>query len=200
MPSSRKLVVSFCCCLLFTAGGVSEDTDNKPKTKQDSKKKGGKSASKDKGKPADPEAAKKDARKMSFPLPEGHDAKVLVIPYRDGEAKKTMNFTIGNAHRTDADHVQMSDLQVETFDEAEKSEMTIDLPSSVLDLNTRVISTQMHVTIKRDDFEITGETMEFNTETKQGSLGGNVRMLIYNLKNETEQDAPVKPKEEPKAP
>ncbi len=28
--------------------------------------------------------------------------------------------------------------------------------------------------IKRDDFELTGEAIIFNTETKQGGLGGNV--------------------------
>ena len=66
--------------------------------------------------------------------------------------------------------------------------MTIDLPKSVLDLNTRVITTDTNVTIKRSDFEITGRSMEFNTDTKRGRLAGDVRMLIYDLGEEPDRD------------
>jgi hypothetical protein len=34
--------------------------------------------------------------------------------------------------------------------------------------------------------------MEFNTQTRQGKLGGNVRMVIYNL--DDENPAPTEPK------
>ncbi len=122
--------------------------------------------------------------KMSLPIPQGHDSKGLKIPYFDGNGKLQMSFMIGVADRLDEDHIQMKMLRVETFNEKGESEMVIDLPSSVLDLNTRIISTSERATVKRADFEITGKTMEFNTETKQGKMGGNVRMLIYNLTNE----------------
>jgi lipopolysaccharide export system protein LptC len=62
--------------------------------------------------------------------------------------------------------------------------MTIEMPVSLLDLNTRVISTHDGVLIKRSDFEITGKNMEFNTETKQGRLIGPVKMTIFNMSEE----------------
>ena len=37
--------------------------------------------------------------------------------------------------------------------------------------------------------ELAGKTMEFNTETRAGRVGGKVRMLIYNLENETNSNA-----------
>jgi lipopolysaccharide export system protein LptC len=74
--------------------------------------------------------------------------------------------------------------------------MSIDLPNSTLDLTTSVISTKKLVTIKRADFELTGNTMEFNTKTRAGGLGGKVRMLIYNLEDETSDNSPTS---EPKA-
>jgi lipopolysaccharide export system protein LptC len=86
----------------------------------------------------------------------------------------------------------MSTLTIETFDGAGAREMNIDLPASVLDLNTRIITTKEGVVIKHADFWLTGQTMEFNTETKQGRLGGKVHMTIYDLQNET-----IKPSEEP---
>lgn len=122
--------------------------------------------------------------KMSIPIAKGHDSKGLKIPYFDDEGKLQMSFTIGVANRVDDDHIKMNELQLETFDEAGEREMLIEMPTSILNLTTRVITTSERVTIKRSDFEITGQTMEFNTQTKQGHLGGKVRMLIYNLDNE----------------
>ncbi len=83
----------------------------------------------------------------------------------------------------------MTDLQIETFNEQGEHEMQIDMPTSVLNTDTSVITTNHHVTIRRADFELTGEAMIFNTRTKQGGLGGNVHMLIYNLEDETSDGA-----------
>ena len=130
--------------------------------------------------------------KMSVPLPVGHDAKKLTIPYRDGSGKLQMRFVMELGKRVDADHLAMSKLEIQTFDEAEAEEMSIVMPDSMLDLNTRVITTKNGVTIKRDDFVISGKTLEFNTETKQGRMGGRVQMKIFNLENETNPEPEAK--------
>jgi len=124
------------------------------------------------------------SNKMSLPIPKGHDSKGLKIPYYGPDRKLQMMFTIGVAARLDEDHVRMSDLQVETFDEAGEKEMLITLPKSVLDLNTRVLTSKTNVTIKRSDFELTGDSMSFDTKTKNGRVEGRVRMLIYNRDDE----------------
>ncbi len=136
----------------------------------------------------------KGANKLSVPVPPGHDAKGLVIPYRDSEGKLQMRFTMEIGKRTDLDHMDMTRLLIESFDEEGNEEMTIDLPQSILDLNTRVISTENGVLIKRSNFELTGKTMQFNTETRAGHVGGKVRMLIYNLENETNSNAEGTPR------
>jgi hypothetical protein len=124
--------------------------------------------------------------KLSVPLPVGQDSIDVTIPYKDnGTGKKTMNFKIGVGTRVDEDHLKMKNLEIETYDEAGASEMTISLPGSVLDLNTRIISGAESVTIKRADFQLTGKTMTFNTETRQGWVKGDVKMIIYDLTEET---------------
>src|SRR5688500_18068413 len=134
------------------------------------------------GKKAEAEAKREStSNKMSLPIPKGHDSKGLKIPYYGPDRKLQMTFTIGVASRLDDDHVRMNDLQVETFDENGAKEMVITLPTSVLDLSTRVLSGKSSITIKRSDFEITGDAMEFDTKTKSGRVEGRVRMLIYNL-------------------
>ncbi|HYR57315.1 MAG TPA: LPS export ABC transporter periplasmic protein LptC, partial [Chthoniobacteraceae bacterium] len=136
--------------------------------------------------PAPGEAAADDSSmRISVPVPPGHDAKGLVIPYRDGAGKLQMRFTMEFGKRVDPDHMDMTQLLIETFDDQGKSEMSIDLPQSILNLATRIISTENGVTIKRSDFELEGQTMQFDTMTRQGHLGGKVHMLIYNLDDET---------------
>ncbi len=136
---------------------------------------------------------------MSIPILPDHDAKGVKIPYFDAQGRLQMVFNIGVATRLDADHLKMTETQVETFDDEGASEMLINLPTSTLDLNTRVITSETTVTIRRDDFEITGHTLEFNTITKQGALGGDVQMFIYNLNEESPpKPAPDAPNAEDK--
>ena len=135
-----------------------------------------------------PAAAEKPPPKLSLPLVKGQTSKGVIFPYNDGSGTKTMNFRIETATPLDDDHIKMSNLRIETLDETGETEMTIDLPASVLDLKTRVITGNERVTIKRSDFEITGAAMHFNTETKQGRIDGDVKMIIYDLSDELPAD------------
>jgi hypothetical protein len=145
------------------------------------------------GEPSKAEAATTPLPKLSVPLPVGQDSIDVTIPYKDtGTGKKTMNFKIGVGTRVDEDHLKMKNLQIETFDDSGVSEMTIALPGSILDLNTRTISGEEGVTIQRSDFQLTGKRMTFNTETRQGWVKGDVKMIIYDLSEQTDTAAPKK--------
>ncbi len=140
------------------------------------------------------EGAQKGGGRMSLPLVKGHDSKGLNIPYFDEKGRRQMTFAIGVAELLDDDQVKMKEMRVETFGQNEESEMIIDLPSSTLDLNTRVLRGQEGVTVKRQDFELTGRALEFDTRTRKGDVVGEVRMLIYNQPNE---DKPNEPSRKP---
>lgn len=134
--------------------------------------------------PVAPEkAAKTESGKgsLDLPVPKGQPQKGLKIPIYDLNGSLRMNFRIGTAVRSDDDNIKMSELRLETFKEDGGSELDIDLPVSVYNPKLREVSSETHVTIKSDDFQITGEKMTFNIETKVGKLGGGVRMVIYNL-------------------
>ncbi|MEI8109263.1 MAG: LPS export ABC transporter periplasmic protein LptC [Verrucomicrobiota bacterium] len=135
----------------------------------------------------------KEPGKMDIPVSKDHDAKGLKIPYFDGSGKKQMIFTIGVASRLDDDHIGLTETQVETFNDQGDHEMTIDLPKSELNVVTNVLLTKKRMMIKRDDFEIVGESMEFNLKTKQGTLTGGVRMLIYNINTELPEKSTPEP-------
>lgn len=192
MRSFRKYV-ALALCLSLAAGAVNaQDAEKKKSAKQEKsakksdkekEKKGGKNK---KGKEKDEDGADGS---MSLPLEKGHDSFGLKIPYENADGVLQMMFTVGRASRMDENHVKMMELQVETFDDEGNSEMVIDLPESVLDITTRVLTTDKEVTIRRSDFEITGQSMEFDTKTKHGRLAGNVRMLIYEQLEPTQPSA-----------
>ncbi|SRR5581483_482502 len=128
-----------------------------------------------------------NAPKFNIPIPVGHSAEGITLPYFDEHGKLQMNFKIESATRSDNDHLQMMQAQVETYDQDGKMEMHIDMPRSVLDLNTKIVTSDIPVTIRRSDFEVTGDTMRFNTETRAGVMIGKVRMLIYNRDEMSEE-------------
>ncbi|MDQ3621171.1 MAG: hypothetical protein M3463_01580 [Verrucomicrobiota bacterium] len=162
-----------------------------PGKKTQSQKKPAKTAEPKAEKPRDKE--KENDSRMPFPVPIGRGSKGLKIPTfsADGQLLQ-MVFNIGHATRVDENNVQMIDLWVETYDESGAPEMSFTLPSSNLDLTTRILSTLEGVTIRRSDFELTGKTMVFNTREKRGTLGGGVKMIIYNLAEETGNAAPAR--------
>jgi hypothetical protein len=183
MSSFVKLVALFSSGLLATAAAAEKPAGDKSK-KPSARESAGKKDRKDKK--AEKKGEDSDAPKpIEVPMPNGRDAKGLKIPYRDEDGKLKMRFDIGVAKKIDDNTVEMSDLQIQTYDDEEEHEMTIDLPTSTLDLTTSVLTTYKAVTIKREDFELHGNTMIFNTRTKVGGLGGKVRMLIYDIENKT---------------
>lgn len=201
MRCSRKFPICL-ACLALVASAIAAKKEDKPKDdpkKESAKKKPKSDDKKPAATPAPAPAADGQAKappKFSLPLPKGQDSIGVTIPYNDNKGRKTMNFRIGVASRVDDDHVKMSKLLIETFnDETGTKEMTIEMPLSALDLNTRIITGHDGVTIKRSDFEITGKNMEFNTETKQGRLAGDVRMVIHNLTDEIASKPGAKPNE-----
>lgn len=132
------------------------------------------------------EAAKAPSPKakdrLDLPVPKGQPQKGLHIPIRSPDGKLMMNFQIGVAEVVDADNIKMGELRLETFKENGEREFEIDLPDSVFNAKTKELTSKVRVSIKRHDFEITGNSMTFNTETKVGQFGGGVKMVIYDAR------------------
>jgi len=205
MTSFVKHIVVLAAALVATTA-LGDKTDDSKSPKPDSKdaKEPGKKPKKNKGAKATPNPDSPDAPapppKIQIPVVKGHDSKGLFIPYFDEAGKRQMDFQIAVASRIEDALIRMTDMDVLTYNDAGAKDMKINLPTSVYNTDTSAISTDYHVKISRDDFEIQGETMIFYTNTKQGALGGGVRMLIYNLKDSTGNDDSAKPKDSPSKP
>src|ERR1051326_453384 len=114
----------------------------------------------------------------NIPLPIGHEAKGLVLPDFDSEGHLRGKFEAGTAHRIDEEHVGFQHLKITTYTPENQTDLQIDMHTSVLDLKTRVLSSQERTTIQRADFNIAGDSVFFDTNTRTGRLIGNVKMVI----------------------
>jgi hypothetical protein len=207
MACSRNLVLLLCVALAGTSMAEQKPKKDDGKTATAPKKKD-KTAPKGEGKPdkkveanADKPAREptpKAPPKLQFDvLPTGQDSKKVVIPYADENGKKTMSFQIGVGRKIDENTVKMTNLLIEMYNDTGVREMSVAMPAATLDMPTRVIRGDQSVTIKRSDFEITGKEMEFNTDTRKGSLKGDVKMIIYDLSEETDGASNAEEAKEP---
>jgi len=114
----------------------------------------------------------------NIPLPIGHEAKGLVLPDFDANGHLRGRFEAGTAHRIDEEHVGFKGLKITTYTPENQTDLRIDMNTSVLDLKTRVLSSKERTTIQRADFNIVGDSVQFDTNSRTGRLVGNVKMVI----------------------
>ena len=126
----------------------------------------------------------------NIPLPIGHEAKGLVLPDFDGEGHLRGKFEAGTAHRIDQEHIGFDHLKITTYTPDDQPDLKIDMSTSTLDLKTRILSSKERTTIKRADFNIAGDSVQFDTNSKTGRLIGNVKMVITDKSHLTATPSP----------
>ena len=139
-----------------------------------------------------PNASPAEQGLTNIPLPIGHEAKGLVLPDFDPEGHLRGRFEAGTAHRIDQEHIGFKQLKITTYTPENQPDLTIDLSEAILNLKTRILSSKERTTIKSADFNIAGDSVEFDTNTRAGKLFGNVKMVItsqsklLNTQNQSE--------------
>ena len=121
---------------------------------------------------------KSSAVPAGVPLAIGHEAKGLVLPDYNLQGQLQARFEAAAAKRISDAEIEMTGLKVTTFTPENATDMTIEVPLSVLNLETRVITSHERTTVRRTDFEIAGDTLSFDTVARQGTFVGNVKMVI----------------------
>ena len=155
--------VSVLMCVVIAAPQVSGQSKGRKKTAGTSAKAGGSPG---------------EQSLTNIPLPIGHEAKGLVLPDFDGDGHLRGKFEAGTAHRIDQEHVGFQHLKITTYTPQSQPDLQIDMKTSVLDLKTRILSSQERTTIQRSDFNIAGDSVQFDTNSKIGRLSGNIKMVI----------------------
>ena len=124
----------------------------------------------------------RQAKEIPFPLPVGNSGHGIKIPQVDVAGQLLQMLQSAKITRLDNEHVEMHQTNIDLFHPDGKEDFHVVLPDSILDLKTQIITSDHPVTVRTDDFELTGERMQFNTVDRTGELQGHVHMVIRNFK------------------
>lgn len=120
-----------------------------------------------------------EPERFEMPVPVGMPVNGLKVPQYDQDGKLLMLFEAATATKVNEEVVEMDSLKLEALD-SEGQKIFVELPQAVFNLKTNLLTGDKTATIRREDFEITGDSIEFNTQTRFGILRGNVKMVISN--------------------
>lgn len=135
-----------------------------------------------------PSASAGEQSLTNIPLPIGHEAKGLVLPDFDSEGHLRGRFEAARAKRLDEEHVGFQSLKIVTYTPDNKVDLTIDLIESVLDLKTRILTSDKQSKVTRADFNIIGDSVQFDTNDRTGKMIGNVKMVISDRSHLMEKE------------
>jgi hypothetical protein len=120
-----------------------------------------------------------NGEKMDLPVPVGEPIKGIKIPQYDEQGKLTMNLVADSALKLDERQVEFKDLKIQ-FSDKEEKEIVVEIPHSILNLETKILSADTKTIIHREDFEIIGQQAEFDTVARTGKFKGPVHASFRN--------------------
>jgi hypothetical protein len=115
----------------------------------------------------------------NVPIAPGHDAKGVVLPDFDLSGRLRGKLQAGITRRLDDEHLEFKAVKFTTFvPETQTPDLQIVMTTSVFNLKTQVLTSNERTSVKRTDFEISGDNMKFEMISRQGTLAGNVKMVV----------------------
>ncbi len=102
-----------------------------------------------------------------------------MLPDFDPQGRLRGKLEAGVTRRLDEERVEFQGVKFVTFaPESETPDLEILMSTSVFNLKTQVLNSAERTTVKRADFEIVGDTMQFEMLSRKGTLDGNVKMVV----------------------
>lgn len=127
-----------------------------------------------------PSPSPEPAEKIDIPIPIGQPVKGIRVPHFGEDGELAMEFEAEIAEKLEENLVRMENLRIDVYDE-DKRKVVISLPKSTFNLESKILQGKDSVLIQREDFKLEGDTIDFDTTTRNGKIGGQVKMVIYNI-------------------
>jgi hypothetical protein len=156
---------------------------NEPKEATDTKP--AKESKETKGTKEKPEPAREESeQEIDIPVPDGVPVKGIKVPSYSADGKLLMMLDAEQARKLDADRIEFENLKIDAYSDDDKK-IYVELPRSIFNLTTRILTSESRVLIRREDFELVGDAGEFYTKNRFAKILGNVKMTILSSENFT---------------
>jgi len=114
---------------------------------------------------------------FELPVPEGMPVTGIKVPHYDEEGNLLMVFEASSAKRSGENTIDIEGLKLEAVDEDGKK-VLVEMPRSVFNLDTKVITGDNTASIRREDLSVSADQLHFDTNTRNGKLLGNIKMVV----------------------
>ena len=112
-----------------------------------------------------------------MPVPVGIPVNGIKVPHYNSEGELELVLEADSAQKNDETHVAFTNLKLEAHDDEDRK-IFVELPQAVLNLDSRILTGDKTVNIRREDFTISADWIEFNTKTRFGTVRGNIHMVL----------------------
>jgi hypothetical protein len=129
-------------------------------------------------------------------LPIGQKNIDVKIPsFKDGIPSSTVRAS--SMTRLDDENMSMERMDIRLYGKSHDQDMRIQLATALYHMPSQILSSETRSRVSREDFDLQGDSMIFDTRTGQGKMTGNVRMVIFDADSLTapKQDATPAAKE-----
>ena len=102
--------------------------------------------------------------------------RVKIPQFKDGILECLMR--AGEMTRVSDDDINIKQMDIEFVGEG--AEMKIELEEATYSLTDKLISSKSRAIVRRSDFTLIGDSLDFDTENRHGRMTGKVRMVIHD--------------------
>lgn len=112
-------------------------------------------------------------------LPLGQKNLDVKIPsFKEGRPDSLVR--AGSMTRVDDNQMDMEKTDIRMFGETKEGDLRVQLPTAVYDMSTQIMTSDKRSRISREDFQLEGDTLVFDTRSRQGKMTGHIHMIIYD--------------------
>lgn len=130
------------------------------------------------GMPAPPDSAQ-GLGAFGMLLPLGQKNLDVKIPsFKDGLPSSLMR--AGSMTRIDDEYMEMEKLDIRMFGDVREKDVRVQLITGEYHMPTQLLSSEQRSRISREDFQLEGDALVFDTKSQQGKMTGNVKMVIFD--------------------
>lgn len=130
--------------------------------------------------PAPADAAAGGMQAFGQMIPEGVVNQGVSVPsFKNGRPASLL--TAGTVTRLDADRLAAQDIKVEIYGDRPEETLYVDLHSAVYHMEDQILRSGERSRVSRNDFEMEGDSLVYDSANSVGAMKGRVRTLIFDM-------------------
>lgn len=120
---------------------------------------------------------------------------VYIPSFSEGKASSIVESEV--LTRIDDTRLRAEIMTIHLFGDTPQENVTVTMPTAIYNMTSQIMRSDDRSKVTRADFEIEGDSLVFDTQSSQGRMTGNVRMVIHDADSLIQKKTAATPSPEP---